>query len=289
MNPLPQSMPLSSSLSIRFTVGLIFLCAIFAFQAGAADQVSNDAPEIWKDSSHSMDERINDLIGRMTLSEKVQQIRNDTPAIPRLGIPTYDFWNEGLHGVARNGVATVFPQAIGMAATWDVPLIHEEARVISTEARAKYNDYTRSHHGNSKDYTGLTFWSPNINLFRDPRWGRGQETYGEDTFLTGQIGVAFIRGLQGDDPHYIEAMACAKHFVVHSGPESKRHSFDAEPSERDFHESYLPHFEMAVREGHVGGFMGAYNSVYGKPACANPLLLTDILRQQWGVQRLRCF
>ncbi len=275
-------MPFLFSLPTRLATACILSCAFSVLQMEAVEQSPTNAPEIWRDVSRSIDERVNDLIGRMTLSEKVQQVRNDTPAIPRLGIPSYNFWNEGLHGVARNGVATVFPQAIGMAATWDVPLIHDEARVVSTEARAKFNDYVRTHNGDSKDYTGLTFWSPNINLFRDPRWGRGQETYGEDTFLTGQIGVAFIRGLQGDDPNYIEAMACAKHFVVHSGPESKRHTFDAEPSERDFYESYLPHFEMAVREGHVGGFMGAYNSVYGKPACANPLLLTDILRKQWG-------
>ncbi|MDB6018247.1 MAG: Beta-glucosidase [Pedosphaera sp.] len=241
-----------------------------------------DGPEIWKDLSQPLDARVNDLISRLSLAEKVQQVRNDTPAIPRLGIPTYDFWSEALHGVARNGIATVFPQAIGMAATWDTTLIHEEADVISTEGRAKFNEYTRTHDGNSKNCTGLTFWSPNINIFRDPRWGRGQETYGEDTFLTGQIGVAFIRGLQGDDPNYVKTMACAKHFAVHSGPESKRHRFDAAPPERDFYETYLPHFEMAVREGHVDGFMGAYNSVFGTPACAGRLLLTDILRQQWG-------
>jgi beta-glucosidase len=239
-------------------------------------------PEIWKKASQPVDARVKDLIRRLSLAEKVQQIRNDTPAIPRLGIPAYDFWSEALHGVARNGIATVFPQAIGMAATWDTTLIHAEGDVISTEGRAKFNEHARTHNGNSANCTGLTFWSPNINIFRDPRWGRGQETYGEDTFLTGTIGVAFIRGLQGDDPNYFKAVACAKHFAVHSGPESKRHRFDAEPPERDFYETYLPHFEMAVREGHVGGFMGAYNSVYGLPACASPRLLTDILRRQWG-------
>jgi beta-glucosidase len=239
-------------------------------------------PETWKDASQPVAARVKDLIRRLSLAEKVQQIRNDTPAIPRLGIPAYDFWSEALHGVARNGVATVFPQAIGMAATWDTSLIHAEGEVIATEGRAKFNEYTRTHNGDSANCTGLTFWSPNINIFRDPRWGRGQETYGEDTFLTGSIGVAFIRGLQGDDPNYFKSVACAKHFAIHSGPESKRHRFDAEPPERDFYETYLPHFEMAVREGHVGGFMGAYNAVYGQPACANPQLLTDILRQQWG-------
>jgi len=253
-----------------------------AISAAASKVPTVSSPEIWKDSSQPMDARVSDLISRLSLFEKVQQIRNDTPAIPRLGIPAYDFWSEALHGVARNGIATVFPQAIGMAATWDTNLIHEEADVISTEGRAKFNEYTRTHNGNSANCTGLTFWSPNINIFRDPRWGRGQETYGEDTFLTGTIGVAFIRGLQGDDPNYFKAMACAKHYAVHSGPEPKRHTIDVNPPERDFYETYLPHFEMAVREGHVGGVMGAYNSVYGEPACASPLLLTDILRKQWG-------
>jgi beta-glucosidase len=253
-----------------------------AISAAASKVPVVTGPEIWKDVSQQIDARVKDLISRLSLFKKVQEIRNETPEIPRLGVPSYDFWSEALHGVARNGVATVFPQAIGMAATWDTKLIHEEGDVISTEGRAKFNEYTRTHNGNSAIYTGLTFWSPNINIFRDPRWGRGQETYGEDTFLTGQIGVAFIRGLQGDDPNYIKVMACAKHFAVHSGPEPKRHTIDVNPSERDFYETYLPHFEMAVREGHVGGFMGAYNSLYGKPACANPMLLTDILRKQWG-------
>jgi len=239
-------------------------------------------PAIWRDPSQPEAARVADLIRRLSLTEKVQQIRNDTPSIPRLGIPAYDYWSEALHGVARNGIATVFPQAIGMAATWDTALIHAEGDVISTEGRAKFNEYARTHNGDSRNCTGLTFWSPNLNIFRDPRWGRGQETYGEDTFLTGTIGVAFIHGLQGDDPNYVKAMACAKHFAVHSGPESKRHRFDADPPERDFYETYLPHFEMAVREGHVDGVMGAYNSVFGTPACANSLMLTDILRKQWG-------
>ncbi|MFZ1072580.1 MAG: glycoside hydrolase family 3 C-terminal domain-containing protein [Verrucomicrobiia bacterium] len=241
-----------------------------------------EGPEIWKDPSQPLDARVKDLVCRMSLAEKVQQMRNAAPAIPRLGVPAYNYWNECLHGVARAGVATVFPQAIGMAATWDTALIHQEADVIATEARAKNNRYRELHHGDSAQYHGLTFWTPNINIFRDPRWGRGQETYGEDPFLTARLGVAFIRGLQGDDPKYIKAMACAKHFAVHSGPEPARHHFDAEPPERDFYETYLPQFEAAVREGHVGAVMGAYNSVFGKPACANPLLLTGLLRNQWG-------
>jgi beta-glucosidase len=239
-------------------------------------------PEIWKDAAQPVAARVEDLVRRLSLAEKVQQMRNTAPAIPRLGIPAYDYWSECLHGVARAGTATVFPQAIGMAATWDTPLLHQAADAIATEARAKHNDYAAKHNGNSARYYGLTFWTPNINLFRDPRWGRGQETYGEDPFLTARLGVAFIRGLQGDDPKYMKAMACAKHFAVHSGPEPERHRFDATPSERDFYETYLPQFEAAVREGHVGAVMGAYNSVYGRPACANPLLLTDILRGQWG-------
>jgi len=241
-----------------------------------------EGPEIWKDTWQPLNARVHDLVRRMSLAEKVQQMRNAAPAIPRLGVPAYNYWNECLHGVARAGVATVFPQAIGMAATWDVPLIHQEADVIATEARAKHNEYVRTHGGDCAQYYGLTFWTPNINIFRDPRWGRGQETYGEDPFLTAQLGVAFIRGLQGDNLKYVKAMACAKHYAVHSGPEPERHRFDAEPPERDFYETYLPQFEAAVREGRVGAVMGAYNSVYGRPACANPLLLTDILRKQWG-------
>jgi beta-glucosidase len=239
-------------------------------------------PVIWKDPSQTIDARVADLISRMSLAEKVQQMRNNAPAIPRLGVPAYNYWSECLHGVARAGVATVFPQAIGMAATWDTNLVHAEAHVIAVEARAKNNDYRQSHDGDSAQYYALHFWTPNINIFRDPRWGRGQETYGEDPFLTGRLAVSFIQGLQGDDPKYIEAFACAKHYAVHSGPEPLRHSFDVDPPERDLYETYLPQFEAAVREGHVGGVMGAYNSVQGKPACANPFLLTDLLRNQWG-------
>ncbi|HEY4984782.1 MAG TPA: glycoside hydrolase family 3 C-terminal domain-containing protein [Verrucomicrobiae bacterium] len=238
--------------------------------------------EIWKDAAQPTAARVDDLVQRLSLAEKVQQMRNAAPAIPRLGIPAYDYWSECLHGVARAGTATVFPQAIGMAAAWDVPLLHQAADIIATEARAKHNDYAVKHNGDSARYFGLTFWTPNINLFRDPRWGRGQETYGEDPFLTARLGVAFIRGLQGDDPKYVKAMACAKHYAVHSGPELERHRFDVAPSERDFYETYLPQFEAAVREGRVGAVMGAYNSVHGQPACASPLLLTDLLRKQWG-------
>jgi beta-glucosidase len=241
-----------------------------------------NGPVIWKDAGQPMDARIRDLMSRMSLAEKVSQIQNTAPGIPRLGIPAYDFWSEALHGVGFAGVATVFPQAIGAAATWDPSLIHREADVISTEARAKFNDYASQHNGDSKRFYCLTFWSPNINIFRDPRWGRGQETYGEDPFLTGSFAVAFIHGLQGDDPKYMKAMGCAKHYAVHSGPEPLRHEFNAVPPERDLYETYLPQFEMAVRQGHVGGVMGAYSALDGIPDCANYFLLTDILRNQWG-------
>ncbi len=250
----------------------------------AASTPEINASPIWRDPSQPLQARENDLIRRMSLAEKIAQLQNGAPAIRRFGLPAYDYWSEALHGVANNGNATVFPQAIGMAATWDPALIREEASVIGIEGRAKFNDYASKHNGDGKWFVGLTFWSPNINIFRDPRWGRGQETYGEDPFLTGTIGVAFIRGLQGDDPQYIKAVACAKHYAVHSGPEPERHRFDAKPSERDFYETYLPHFEMAIREGRVGGVMGAYNSVDGIPACASSFLLTDLLRKQWGFE-----
>jgi beta-glucosidase len=247
-----------------------------------APQVSG--PVLWTNANLSLDARVNDLISRMSLGEKATQLRNDEPPISRLGVPAYDFWSECLHGVARAGVATVFPQAIGMAATWDTPMVHTVADTIATEGRAKHNLYSLTHDGNSIRYLGLNFWTPNINIFRDPRWGRGQETYGEDPFLTGQMAVAFISGLQGDDPKYIKALACAKHFAVHSGPEVERHQFNAEPPERDLFEIYLPQFEAAVRRGHVGVVMAAYNDLNGEPCCSNPALLTELLRNRWGFQ-----
>ena len=225
----------------------------------------------------------------MSLEEKVGQMQNAAPAIPRLGVPAYDWWNEALHGVARAGAATVFPQAIGMAATFDLPLMHEVATAISDEARAKHHQFLRSHQ--HERYQGLTFWSPNINIFRDPRWGRGQETYGEDPFLTARMGVTFVQGLQGegaDAPKnaqgqsYRKLDATAKHFAVHSGPEADRHHFDARPSQRDLYETYLPAFEALVKDGKVDAVMGAYNRVYGASATASTFLLQDVLRQQWG-------
>ena len=252
------------------------------YTAAANQAPAISAPEIWKDPSHPMDARINDLIRRMSLAEKVAQLQNDAPGIPRLGLPAYNYWNEALHGVANDGIATVFPEPIGGAATWDPELLHQEGHVIGIEGRAKFNEYASKHNGDSKWWDGLTFWTPNINIFRDPRWGRGQETYGEDPFLTGTLAVPFIKGIQGDDPNYLLAMACAKHYAVHSGPESQRHRFNATPSERDLYETYFPQFEMAVREGHVGGVMGAYSALNGVPDCANSFLLTDLLRHQWG-------
>ena len=238
------------------------------------------APAIYLDPNQPLDVRVDDLIRRMSLDEKARQLADNAPAISRLNLPAYGYWNECLHGVARAGRATVFPQATGMAAMWDAPLMQQIGDTIATEGRAKFAiaGYGQNH----KRYYGLTFWTPNINIFRDPRWGRGQETYGEDPFLSGRLAVSFIHGLQGNDPHYLKAAGCAKHFAVHSGPEPLRHVFDVKPSERDLYETYLPQFEMTVREGKVAGFMGAYNALNGVPCCADPWLLTQLLREQWG-------
>src|SRR4029450_13663194 len=227
-----------------------------------------------------LDQRVDDLISRLTLEEKVSQMMNAAPAIPRVGIPQYDWWNEALHGVAISGVATVFPQAIGLGATFNPPLINRVATVISEEARAKYHEAQRR--GNRNRFYGLTFWSPNINIFRDPRWGRGQETYGEDPFLTARLGVAFVKGLQGDDPKYLKAVSTPKHYAVHSGPEPLRHVFDAKVSKHDMVDTYLPAFRETVMQGRAESVMCAYNSINGEPACANTFLLQDELRNAWG-------
>jgi beta-glucosidase len=227
-----------------------------------------------------VDQRVSDLVNRMTLDEKIGQMMNAAPAIPRLHIAAYNWWNESLHGVARAGLATVFPQAIGLAAAWDEDMQYKMATAISDEARAKYNDFIRQ--DKHDIYEGLTFFSPNINIFRDPRWGRGQETYGEDPFLTGRLAVQFIKGLQGDDPKYFKTIATVKHFAVHSGPEPERHFFDARPDERDFRETYLPQFEMGIREGKAFSVMCAYNRLYGHACCGSSRLLTTILRNEWG-------
>ncbi len=229
-----------------------------------------------------IEQRVEDLVGRMTLEEKISQTQNSAPAIERLGIPAYDWWNEALHGVARAGVATVFPQAIGLAAMWDESALFAVATAISDEARAKHHEFVRQ--GRRGRYQGLTFWSPNINIFRDPRWGRGMETYGEDPYLTGRLGIAFIKGLQGDDPKYFKVIATSKHYAVHSGPEPKRHVFDAQTSDRDLYETYLPHFRATVTEGKVYSIMGAYNRFRGESASAHRLLLQNLLRDKWGFQ-----
>ncbi|KZS40916.1 glucan 1,4-alpha-glucosidase [Aquimarina aggregata] len=234
----------------------------------------------FQDSSLEIDERVNDMISQMTLSEKVSQMRYDAPAIARLGIPEYNWWNECLHGVARAGEATVFPQAIGMGATFDKSLIFKVGTAISDEARAKHHRF--SDQGKRGIYQGLTFWTPNINIFRDPRWGRGQETYGEDPYLTGRMGVNFIKGLQGDDPKYLKVVATAKHFAVHSGPEKSRHEDNYQTSNRDLKETYLPAFEAAIREANVQSVMCAYNRYRDEACCGSNLLLNDILRKEWG-------
>jgi beta-glucosidase len=236
-------------------------------------------PDDYLNPALPLEQRVTDLVSRMTLPEKVSQMQNEAAPIARLHVPGYNWWNEGLHGVARSGYATVFPQAIGLAATWDTALIYRVGDAISTEARAKYNEAQRE--GNRSIFYGLTMWSPNINITRDPRWGRGQETYGEDPFLTGSIGTAFVNGLQGSDPRYFKVVATAKHFAAHSGPESQRHSFDAKVSAHDLEDTYLPAFRKLVADAHVGSVMCAYNSVDGTPACASKMLLEKTLKQSW--------
>ncbi len=254
---------------------LLVVCAFFLINARA------DTP-VYRDLERSFEARAADLVARMTLEEKVAQLQNDAPAIPRLDLPAYEWWNEALHGVARAGAATVFPQAIGLAATFDPALMTRVATAISDEARAKHHEFASR--GQRRRYQGLTFWSPNINIFRDPRWGRGQETYGEDPFLTARMGVAFVKAMQGDDPKYRKVDATAKHYAVHSGPEADRHHFDVHPDERDLWETYLPAFRALVQEGHVASVMGAYNRVNGESASGSHRLLTGILRERWGFQ-----
>ncbi|HEU5232080.1 MAG TPA: glycoside hydrolase family 3 C-terminal domain-containing protein [Terriglobales bacterium] len=260
---------------------LLFSVATLAVGQQASPEVPASAP--YENASLPLEQRVDDLVSRMTLEEKVSQLGHTADAVPRLGIPEYNWWNEGLHGVARAGVATVFPQAIGMAATFDEPLMHQIATVISTEFRAKYNA-ERHPDGSTEWYRGLTVWSPNINIFRDPRWGRGQETYGEDPFLTSRMGLAFVTGLQGDDPKYLKTVATPKHFAVHSGPEPTRHSVDVQASRHDMEDTYLPAFRTTVMQGKAESVMCAYNSLNGQPACANNVLLDEHLRHDWGFQ-----
>src|ERR1700744_732070 len=259
-------------ISKKFSLILLCLCLINLLKA-------QDKP-IYKDASQLLDTRVKDLVSRLSLEEKVSLLGFNSQAVPRLGIPAYNWWNEGLHGVARAGEATIFPQAIGMAATFNDDLLKQVSTVISTEARAKYNlAIAKDRH---LQYMGLTFWTPNINIFRDPRWGRGQETYGEDPYLTATMGTAFVKGLQGDDPKYLKVSATAKHFAVHSGPEATRDKFDALVDEKDLRETYLYAFHALVTKGKAESVMSAYNSINGVPNSVNKTLLTDILRKEWG-------
>ena len=235
--------------------------------------------EKYLDESLSVEERADDLVSRLTVQEKVEQMIHGAKGVKRLGINEYNWWNESLHGVARAGTATVFPQCIGLGATFNVPLVNKIAEMTSTEGRAKYN--VQSAHGDFDIYKGLTYWTPNINIFRDPRWGRGHETYGEDPYLTEQMGLAFVDGLQGHGKH-MKIAACAKHFAVHSGPEELRHEFDAKASKKDMEETYLPAFKALVQKGNVESVMGAYNRTNGEPCCGSKTLLQDILRDEWG-------
>ncbi len=245
-------------------------------------KASYDALPAYKNPALSMEERVNDLVSRMTLEEKISQMVHSAAAIDRLDVPQYNWWNECLHGVARAGLATVFPQSIGLAATWDTELMHRAATAISDEARAKHHEFVRR--GKRGIYQGLTFWSPNINIFRDPRWGRGMETYGEDPYLTARMGVAFVKGLQGHDPKYLKLVSTPKHFAVHSGPEPDRHSFDARTDERDLRETYLPHFKACIEEAKAYSVMCAYNRYEGEACCGSNSLLTEILRDEWGFE-----
>jgi beta-glucosidase len=260
----------------RSPAAALLLFGIFSGISPA--QNSGNLP--FQDPSLPAERRVDDLVSRMTLEEKVSQTINTSPAIPRLGVPAYDWWSEGLHGIARSGYATVFPQAIGMAATWDTPLINRIATTISTEARAKNNEALR--HDIHSIYFGLTIWSPNINIFRDPRWGRGQETYGEDPFLTSRLGVSFVKGLQGTNPNYFRVIATPKHYAVHSGPESTRHTADVDPTPHDLWDTYLPAFRATITEAKADSIMCSYNAVDKSPACASKMLLQTILRGDWA-------
>ena len=259
------------------TMSQIAAFFLFFIIVRATAQTASGA--LYSDPSQPINVRVDDLVKQMTLEEKASQLVNQARAIPRLQVPAYDWWSEALHGVANAGTATVFPEPIGLAATFDGPLIHEMAIVIGTEARAKHDQAVKA--GRRDIMEGLDFWSPNINIFRDPRWGRGQETYGEDPFLTGRMGVAFVTGLQGDDPKYFRVISTPKHFAVHSGPEPSRHSIDVQVSKHDMEDTYLPAFRAAVTEGKAESVMCAYNRVNGQPACANTFLLQDQLRGAW--------
>ncbi len=266
----------------RLTTACLLLCTLFACDSSRDTTIvdQTDATPAYMNPELPVDARVDDLVGRMTLEEKIGQMVNQAPAIERLGVPEYNWWSEGLHGVARAGLATVFPQAIGLAAMWDEKEMFEVATAISDEARAKHHAF--ADRGKRFIYQGLTLWSPNINIFRDPRWGRGQETYGEDPYLTGKLGVQFIKGLQGDNPVYYKTIATVKHFAVHNGPEPERHEFNAVTNRKDLYETYLPQFEMGIREGKAYSLMCAYNRYNGEAACGSNLLLSNILRKDWN-------
>jgi len=267
-------------LNIKYeSMKLLFACLLFCL-SGNFIFAQNTLP--FRNSNLSIDARVTDILKRLTLEEKISLLGYQSKPVTRLGIPAYNWWNEALHGVARAGAATVFPQAIGLAATFDTTLINEVATAISDEARAKHHDFERR--GLHGRYQGLTFWSPNINIFRDPRWGRGQETYGEDPFLTARLGVAYVRGMQGSDPDRPDVIASPKHFAVHSGPESTRHEANVFVSPHDLEDTYLPAFRAAIVEGRAGSIMCAYNRINGQPACASDLLLKERLRADWSFQ-----
>jgi beta-glucosidase len=276
---------MKNGLSALFLLTLVSAAAVAqtpnlpAQPAPTPEEVKAAAAMPFRNPALPIQQRVDDLVSRLTLEEKVAQTLDRAAAIPRLDIPAYNWWNEGLHGIARSGFATMFPQAIGNAATWDAPLVQRIGDVVSIEARAKYNDALR--HDNHDRYYGLTIWSPNINIFRDPRWGRGQETYGEDPFLTARLGTAFVKGIQGDDPRYLRAVATPKHYAVHSGPESTRHEANVDPTPHDLWDTYLPAFRATITEGHADSIMCAYNRIDKAPACASNMLLGDILRGNW--------
>src|SRR5690606_241860 len=269
---------------IMFMKKLSQFVVVFAVIMAAAGFQNTNDPRYeypFQNPDLPVEERVNDIVSRLTLEEKVSQMLNSAPAIERLGIPSYDWWNEVLHGVARTPYrVTVYPQAIAMAATFDTTSLRTMADFSALEGRAVYNKAVREGKSGQR-YMGLTYWTPNINIFRDPRWGRGQETYGEDPYLTAMLGRAFVHGLQGDDPKYLKAAACAKHYAVHSGPEPLRHVFDVTVSKYDLWDTYLPAFEELVVRGKVAGVMCAYNAYQGQPCCGSDLLMTDILRNQW--------
>ena len=264
----------------NMTIALLALCCGLSLFATAQNDSALHKKYLFQNTSLSFEKRAEDLVSQLTLEEKLALMQNNAKPVDRLGIPAYNWWNECLHGVARDGIATVFPQAIALSAMWNPSLVYKISDAISTEARAKHEEHIRK--GERKIYEGLTFWTPNINIFRDPRWGRGQETYGEDPFLTSRTGVAFVKGLQGNDSKYFKVIATAKHYAVHSGSEHNRHIFDAVVSKSDMFDTYLPAFESLVKEGKVYSIMGAYNSVNGAPACANKFLLDTVLRKKWG-------